>query len=792
VSNLSRKRRRDIKRQKWQFLAVGVTVVIGVMMFAATYDSYLNLTASYEQTYERLAFADMTISGGDDGLADTLRGVDGVETVTVRHTADLPITIGVSTLRGRLIGMPTGNQPDVNQIDIEEGKYLDTEGAYEAVAELHVARTFDLGDGDTFTVIVGPGQEFDVVGIAASAEYIWPAPSTQEVFAAPDQFGVFFVDETLVSQLPPSISVTETLVLYTDDADVEDTDTLVHRAASDAEATNILTQEDQPSNATLQLDVEGFGSMAIAFPVLFLTAAGMAVYVLLTRIVFSQRSIIGTLRASGMSARELRRHYLGFGLWIGTLGAVVGVVVGAIAGSFMTRMYTGLLDIPDTVVVIRPFTIIVGLLFGVVAGLISALVPARAAYKIAPADAMRGVAPLMSGGKSTPEKMIPPISKLPVRTRMTLRGIGRAKRRSLTTVLGVVLALILVLASGGMIDSVVGLMDKQYNEIALEDATIIASEPVTTDMLSDFNSVRGVTRAERISAFSASITRNGTTVATSLQGFENGTQMHGWTNPSGSLPSTGVLANKGLADKLGIAVGDIIRIDLPTHDVTIDLELVEFVDEPLGLPLYARSTVISEALTAAGVDDTKALMADPTVTSALALFDPTLSRSTTVTALEGISGVLAVQDARTLYDLMQDFLGLFYAFVGIMFVFGGLMAFSLMFNTISVNIAERSTEFATLKANGMADRTIAWMIVGENLLLTVAGIIPGVLAGIWVSAAFMSSFNNDSFTFELAIRPITIAIAILSMLAVALLSLIPGVRSVKRLDIGGVVRERAV
>ena len=185
-------------------------------------------------------------------------------------------------------------------------------------------------------------------------------------------------------------------------------------------------------------------------------------------------------------------------------------------------------------------------------------------------------------------------------------------------------------------------------------------------------------------------------------------------------------------------------------------------------------------------------MADPTVTSALAQFDPTLSRSTTVTALEGISGVIAVQDARTLYDLMQDFLGLFYAFVGIMFVFGGLMAFSLMFNTISVNIAERSTEFATLKANGMADRTIAWMIVGENLLLTVAGIIPGVLAGIWVSAAFMSSFNNDSFTFELAIRPITIAIAILSMLAVALLSLIPGVRSVKRLDIGGVVRERAV
>ncbi|MFV1970739.1 MAG: cell division protein FtsX, partial [Acidimicrobiia bacterium] len=318
MSHLARKRRRDMKRQRWQFLAVGATVVIGVMMFASTYDSYRNLTTSYEQTYERLAFADMTITGGDDDLPDRLLSIDGVETVTVRHSADLPITIGLKTLRGRLIGMPAGDQPDVNQIDVQEGGYLPADGEFHAVAEAHIAETFDLGVDDTFTVVVGPGQEFSLVGVAASAEYIWPAPSTQEVFADPEQFGVFFVDEALVSQLPPSVSVRETLVLYDDNAITEDIDTLVHQAATDAGATSILTQADQPSNSTLQLDVEGFGQMAVAFPVLFLTAAGMAVYVLLTRIVFSQRSIIGTLRASGMSARELRRHYLGFGLWIGT------------------------------------------------------------------------------------------------------------------------------------------------------------------------------------------------------------------------------------------------------------------------------------------------------------------------------------------------------------------------------------------------------------------------------------------------------------------------------------------
>ncbi|MCJ7779203.1 MAG: cell division protein FtsX, partial [Acidimicrobiia bacterium] len=175
MSYLSRKRRRDMRRQRWQFIAVGVTVVIGVTMFAATYDSYLNLTESYEQTYDRLSFADVTVTGGQEDLPDTLKAIPGVQTITVRHSADVPITIGNDTLRGRLVGMPATGQPEVNKIDVQEGEYLSADGAFEAVAEVHVARTFGLDTGDTFAVVVGSGQDFTVTGTAASAEYIWPA-----------------------------------------------------------------------------------------------------------------------------------------------------------------------------------------------------------------------------------------------------------------------------------------------------------------------------------------------------------------------------------------------------------------------------------------------------------------------------------------------------------------------------------------------------------------------------------------------------------------------------------------
>lgn len=792
MNYLARKRRRDIRRQRWQFLAVGATVLIGVLMFAATYDSYRNLAASYGQTYQRLAFADMTITGGNDSLAKTLEGIDGVAAVEVRHVADVPVTIGSSTLLGRLIGMPVGTEPAVNRIDVTRGSGLTTPGAADAVAEIHVARTFSLAPSDMFTVQAGSRSTFTIVGIASSAEYIWPAASTQEVFVDPNQFGVFFVDESLVAQLPASVSVRQTLVLYDQGVDVAATDALVHDAATSAGATSIVTQADQPSNATLNLDVEGFGEMAIAFPVLFLTAAGMAIYVLLTRLVVSQRSIIGTLRASGMGARQIRNHYLGFGLILGTTGAVLGVLGGIAMGALMTSIYTGFLDIPDTVVEFRPLTILIGIAFGVVAGLLAAYVPARAAYRTEPAEAMRGAAPLMTGGRSFLERIIPPLSRLPVRTRMTLRGIGRAKRRSLSTVIGVVLALVLILAAGGMIDTIVNVIHLQFNDVALEDATAIASEPVDDALVTAIGEVPGVERAEPVVTLSASVTRNGTTVATSLQGYQQDTAMHGWTDSQGALPSSGVLVAQALAAKLDLHQGDSLRINLPTQDTTIEMTVAGTVNEPLGLPLYATTDSIVAALRSAGVSDPQGMLAAPTVTFVMTRFDPSADRAAVLSGIEGVNGVLTVQDARSLYNMVQQYLGLTYAFTGIMLAFGALMAFALMFNTISVNVAERSTEFATLKASGMSNRTIAGMIAGENLLLTALGIVPGLLLGVWVAAALMQSYNNDSFTFGLTIQPLTYVVAAGSMIVVALLSMVPGIRSVRRLDIGGVVRERSV
>lgn len=60
---LLRKTVRDLRRRPAQSVAIAVIVMLGVLLFIASYDSFRNLTASYNRTYDRLHFADLTASG---------------------------------------------------------------------------------------------------------------------------------------------------------------------------------------------------------------------------------------------------------------------------------------------------------------------------------------------------------------------------------------------------------------------------------------------------------------------------------------------------------------------------------------------------------------------------------------------------------------------------------------------------------------------------------------------------------------------------------------------------------
>jgi len=786
VSILGLKRSRDIRRQKWQFIAVLVTVILGVALFAGMFNAYLNLGSSLTGSYDRLGMADMTVTDADDGFLDTVSRIAGVDNASDRQQADVPFEIGDNSLVGRIIGMPGDTQPDMNQVDVVDGGYLEASDNTGVLVEEHMANDFELEVGDTFDIV---GQEVSVVGIAVSPEYLWPAKDRQTVFTPPRTFGVVFVTKPWLDGLEgPSVDH-QVLVEYGDGVVVEDVDASVGSAAEAANAADIQTLEDQPSNATINEEIGGLQTMAVALPLLFLAAAGMAIYVVITRLVYSQRGVIGTFRATGFKSKTLSRHYRSYGVGVGLIGAAIGAVLGALMGRGMTAIYIKVFGIPDLVAEFHLPTVLLALTFGGVAGAIAAIPPARIVAAMAPAEAMRGDAPAQGGKRSVFETLIPPLRRAPVRWRMTLRGLGRNKRRSTAMVVGVILSAVMILAAAGSMDTMLAAFDRQFNEVAIEDAQAFFAVPVGDPQIEAVAAATGVMLAEPVVGLKAILRNGDQSYTTLIEGYKSDTQVHGFPN---GLPTSGVLVGQAMHDLLGVEVGHRVTIELPDLDVEIS-ELVQgFLDEPMATLAYIEADQLTSAVNSADETITPDVLALPSFTSVKARYEPGAAGSLAVEQIKDVAGVAAVIDATELRSLLQEFQAFFYVFIGMGLVFGSAMAFALIFNIISVNVAERVSEFASMRASGLTHRKVASMITGETFLLTAIGIVPGLVFGYLAAVAFMNSFSSDQFPIVAEVRPWTYGLTVVGLFAVAGLSLIPAIRAIRRINIGEVVRERAV
>ncbi len=777
VSVLRRSIPRDLRRHRWQYLAIGATVAIGVALFAASNDAFINLESSYARTYERLEFADLTVTGGDvSGFAEQVQALDGVAAVAVRRRADVPVRIGGDhTLLGRMVEIPDSGRPTIDRLDILAGS-APVGAATGVAAERHLADHFALEPGDGLELHAdGQWTAFDVVGVAASAEYIWPARSRQDVLTSSDDFGVIFATSSVVDAVASDPEI-QALVRYDPTADPAALDARLTTLADELGASSIEPRAEQPSNAALQEDVSGFGEMSFLFPVLFLGSAAMATFVLQGRLIRSQRAQIATLRANGLGTRTVVAHHLAEGAAITGVAGLVGVVVGVPLGRLVTGVYTDAISVPDTVTRFHGETVVIALLLAIATGLIATAAPTIAAAMTSPGVALRGEVPAGGGGRSVAERLIPPLRKLPARWRMALRGIGRNKRRAATTGLGVVLALTLVLASWGMVDTVDILLERQFGQIQLQDAQLVLSGQAASSV-AEIERIPGVDRVEPALDLPATVRFDGASYATELIALEPDTEMHRFG--SAGLPSSGVVAGRSLASKLGVTTGDVVEVDLGPEAGTFTAPILAFVDEPLGTLVYTSLPAVESIVGLSAVD------------SVLVTFDDGVDRTAMRETLSSSPSVVAYLDARGLYETARGLLSLFYAFVAVMLCFGGLMAFALLFNTASVNAGERAPELAALELNGTSSGQVARLLAGETMLLTVLSIVPGLVIGYWVSSTFMDSFSSDLFDFGMEIRASTVVLSAVAILAVAGLAQLATARSVRRLDLARVVRERS-
>ena len=342
-------------------------------------------------------------------------------------------------------------------------------------------------------------------------------------------------------------------------------------------------------------------------------------------------------------------------------------------------------------------------------------------------------------------------------TKLTLRGLGARKLRAGLTALAVLLGVMMISGTYVFTDTINASFDKIFAQgNAGTDVTISAKSPVDSDEVEDqpfserlvdrVRRVRGVKSAAGSVEDTATIfDRKGDPVnvggAPALMFSATPEPFSPFTYDKGRPPRRGdeVAIGESTADKEDFKVGDTVRVagSAPAKRYRIS-GLAKFGDVSsfggasiavLSLPEAQR---VSEKQGKLDIIDADA--ADGVTPDQLAA---TLRRELPRT-LEVKTGKQSAQDdAKDIQDGLGFLNTALLAFAGVALFVGGF----IIFNTFSITVAQRTTEFGLLRTMGASRRQILRSVVLEALLIGIAASLAGLLAGILAAKGIRAMFK---------------------------------------------------
>src|SRR4051812_40294300 len=138
-------------------------------------------------------------------------------------------------------------------------------------------------------------------------------------------------------------------------------------------------------------DALGFIRVALlVFAGVALLVGGFLIFNTFTVTVAQRTKEFALLRVLGASRGQVLRSVLIETFVVGLVASILGVLVGiALAPALAAMLKAFGIDLGTTGIVIKPYTIVVGLVIGLLATMVSGFVPARRATRIEPVTAMR-------------------------------------------------------------------------------------------------------------------------------------------------------------------------------------------------------------------------------------------------------------------------------------------------------------------------------------------------------------------------------------------------------------------
>ncbi|MDO5144216.1 MAG: ABC transporter permease [bacterium] len=732
---LRRKLVRDYRDNIMLFLAIVLLCALGTFCYSGLDATWRMLKLSFDSYYEATSLADCWVNAASI-TADDLRRIEQVEGVA----AYLPRT----TLTCDAVGLDDGTELVVHVTDremaicvplITEGSMLSPSDRRGCLVDDQFAEANGLHVGDTVTIrLMDEDRSLIIRGVCKASEHITMAKDIKADFK---HYSYMYLTSSAVPPLP----YTQVLIQLEDGADA---DQVADRIAELLPSALVATRRSYASTLRTSSDVDMFRNLCKVFPLMAFAVASMVVLTTLTRMMEKQRMQMGTLKALGYSDRVIRRHYLNYALYPSMLGSLLGVFAGRYSLPYILwNMEASHYNHPwQKQAPVSSGCWIIALLCVALCVLICLRTYNRAAHETT--AALLRPKPPKAGSRILLERVTFLWRRFSFNTKMIVRNLMRHKGRTFMSLVGILCCNMLIICTLGLTDSINFFIAQYYEGTVRYDTRAELSGDVGT--LESYQARLEADAVEGIMVVPASARteKASRTVQLTVLQEDQTLLCLGRDGTWMPVPRDGAIISEKLASTLGVKVGDTLHLWLQGDEEPISLHLTALADTNLSQSVYLGEKQW-DRLRKGAFRPTALLLRNPTdlTRSKLAQMDEV---STILYPSEQITATQSILDSTAVaFSLMSGVaLGL---------------AFIICYNMGLMSFTERTRDYATLKVLGYHQKEIRRLMLRENDLTALLGVLLGIPPGVVLTEVILHSCESETMVYASYVSPQSILIA---------------------------------
>lgn len=760
-SALLMKSLRDMKHSLAQFVSIFIMVLIAAAIIVSLDSCWLTIKNQSERLFAETAVADYWISTVNPSERDLwrLQKIEGVAQAEKRFVINADVDLpDAPTLK--IYAASYGH--DLDKTLITEGELFSRNGA---VLDKQFAQANGLQIGDKLRLKVNDTWlQVRIEALGYSSEHIYALKDASTMRPNPKSYGFIAVNEDVLSPAYGGMKMSNQIsVRLAPGADEQQVKQAIADIFGD-DLIGIMTHEDVLSISSTKSTIVQFQSLATVFPLMFFVVAALITFTTMMRLVEDQRSQIGILKALGYRKKTIVWHYTSYGLSIGILGVIVATLLGPpLLGRLVLNMLKPTCVLPDySLSIYWPHVLLSLVIVAISTGGISCwsclhLMGEMPAMLLRPKEPKRGKHILL-------ERLTPIWQRLRFSTKLIARNIAENKLRMFMSVFGIMGCTGLIIGAFALTTMMSDMASSTYEQMYTYDQKLILKDGTNRRFVDNFalnglkqgleeTGLQMVTEDGRRKMISVSITTAYSPLI-ALQA-EDGTVIQ--------LPEDGILMSRKLAGILGVVPGDTIKLKLIDDDyVTVPVKGLYYISSGQGIyMLDSYWEALGETY-------------QPTAFLAKWQHEPDQMLLNS-SRIEHIMTRAEQKDgfAQNTKALNQAVL--------ILITAGSILALVVIYNMSILNFHERIRDLSTLRVLGYHHKEISPLVLAENILSAIAGIICGIPIG-WVILYKIALVFGDDFDMNVVLKPFDVAIsAFITILFVIVVNVLVA-RKMKHID----------